>query len=76
MGGNIEVDGPLTGNTKADLGSCLLMEASGQDGQGSPKVCDSSVFKDQRDAVSECARSWEQPEKRLEQEAGAWVHTV
>lgn len=48
----------------------MLVKASGQ---GCPKVSDSSVFKEQSDAASECVRSQNLPENILEQEAGAWV---
>lgn len=44
LAGDTEVDGPLTGAMKADLSSQLLVKASGQ---GSPKVSDSSIFREQ-----------------------------
>lgn len=70
LAGDTEVDGPLTGATKADLSSQLLVKASGQ---GSPKVSDSSVFRERSNAASECVKSQGLPENILEQEAGEWV---
>lgn len=70
LAGHTEVDGPLTGATKADLSSQLLVKASGQ---GSPNVSDSCIFREQSDAASECVRSQGLPEIMLEQEALEWV---